>query len=337
MRKAGNLLLFGFLLLCAILAKCTYDLYDLARVPRAHHAMNELPKGSGASKLADHVRALAVDIGTRNYAHAAALEKAAAFVSRELESYGYALQTQEYEVRPPDAPAFKAKNFIAAVPASAPNAPILVIGAHYDTVSTTPGADDNASGTAVLLELARRFRGRGGKMEIRFVTYCTEEPPFFGTAQMGSAVHARSLKAEGRDVAGMISLEMLGFYADAKGSQKYPPPLSLFYPDRGNFLGMVSNLHSRKFLKAFEKGYQAPNGLPKIATSLPQWIGEIELSDQLNYWEQGFPAAMITDTAFLRNPNYHLPGDTIETLDFERMADATNGLEAAIRAFTESR
>lgn len=279
------------------------------------------------------MRFLAGDIGLRNYAHPEGLQKAEDFVRKSLAAPGYAVAEQEYRVRPPNAPEALMRNFTVVVPGAKADAPVLVVGAHYDSAPTTPGADDNASGVAALLELARRFRGReGGALELRFVAYSTEEPPFFGSAQMGSGEHARALKAEGRAVAGMLSLEMLGVYSDAPRSQRYPAGLSLFFPDTADFIGLVSNLSSRAFLKRFVAGFKTPQGTKHIAASLPEFIRDIRRSDHACYWEQGFPAILVTDTSFLRYEHYHRMTDTPEKLDYRRMADVVDGLEAALES-----
>jgi hypothetical protein len=150
---------------------------------------------------------------------------------------------------------------------------------------------------------------------------------------MGSAHAARLLKLEGRRVLGMISLEMLGFYNDAKGSQRYPFPLSFFYPDQANFIGVISDRSSKGLLESLLAGYAPPRGTPMIKAALPRWIGEIGLSDHKSYWNEGFRALMISDTAFLRNPHYHGPTDTPEKIDYLRMADAVSGIGAALRAY----
>jgi hypothetical protein len=333
-KKIFNLVFFALLVFAAILIHGTWNLYDIARRPLPHHETP--PKNSAASRLEARVRKLAGEIGRRNYEHASALNAAAEYIRRELTSAGYAVQEQPYSVRPPGtAIGSPMRNLIAVLPAGAANAPVLVIGAHYDTAPNTPGADDNASGIAILIELAQRLKDLKGNVEIRFVAFSTEEPPFFGTPQMGSAWNAHALKAEGRPVAGMVSLEMLGYYDESKGSQKYPPGLSLFFPDRGNFVGAVSNLRSRKFLSNVTQGYAPPLGTPMVKAGLPEWIGEIGLSDHKCYWNEGFPAVMITDTAFLRYAHYHGPTDTPEKLDYVRMADVTVGLEAALRGFVQ--
>lgn len=313
----------------AIVGSRAYDMYRLARMPLPVH---DAPLGADALRVARHVRMLAGDIGPRNDRHPEGLARAEKYMKSALTAAGYRVEEQPYSVVPPDASAsVPMRNFIATLPASAPGAPVLVIGAHYDTALETPGADDNASGSAVLLELARRLKAKKGAVEVRFVAYGTEEPPYFGTKQMGSAFHAASLKTEGRTVLGMISLEMLGYYSDAPHSQKYPPPLSLLYPDRANFVGAVSDLSSRAFLKSFAKAF-TPR-LPVVAASLPGWITEIGLSDHKCYWDEGFPGVILTDTSFLRYTHYHMTTDTPEKLDYERMAKIVQGLEAATITF----
>jgi len=218
------------------------------RKSRLSHPRRPLPRGTGlAARLAGHVAALAVRIGERNPEHPAALAAAAAYVEGEFRKAGYSPLIQEYRLNSGE----RLQNVAAVLPGEGGSSPIFVVGAHYDTAPGTPGADDNASGVAALLELAARLKARQGKIEIRFVAFSSEEPPYFGTDEMGSRHYAESLKSEGRKVLGMLSLEMLGFYSDAAGSQSYPPPLGLFYPDRGNFIALVSDLGSRKFLRRF--------------------------------------------------------------------------------------
>lgn len=329
-RKARRLALFGVAVAAALAGKRLWDMRAVAALPMS----SPMPAVSpAAQRLEADVRALSMDIGPRNYLFPESLKKAEAHVKAGFAKAGYAVAEQEYRVRPPGVAESAARNFTVVVPAARPDAPVLVVGAHYDSAPETRGADDNASGTAAVLELARRFQGRaGGAVELRFAAFSTEEPPFFGTRQMGSAFHAAALKKEGRAVKGMLSLEMLGYYSDVKGSQRYPWPLSLFYPDTADFVGLVSDLSSRAFLREFRSGFKTPKGTKHVASSLPSWIGEITLSDHKCYWDEGFRAILVTDTSFLRYPHYHLMSDTAEKLDYERMADVVDGLEAALEA-----
>jgi Zn-dependent M28 family amino/carboxypeptidase len=202
---------------------------------------------------------------------------------------------------------------------------IIVVGAHYDTAPGTRGADDNASGVAVLIELARIFKINNQKREIRLVAFGTEEPPAFGTQNMGSFHYAQKLKNENIKVKGMISLEMLGYYNPKKGSQLYPPFLHLFFPNHGNFIALVSNFSSRSFLKSLSYKWDK-NSFPLVTATLPTVFSGITLSDQLNFWDAGFPAVMLTDTSFFRNPHYHQETDTPEKLNYENMALITKTL-----------
>lgn len=275
------------------------------------------------------MRTLAGDIGERNTWNPAAVAAAVEYVQQCFSKSGYEPTVQDYPVPAlRGTPAFTGRNISVTVPGRGPTAPVLVIGAHYDSVCGTPGADDNASGVAALLELAGRLKASSGGAEVRFVAFDTEE---LGFDRMGSWHYARALKAEGREVLGMLSLEMLGYYSDEPGSQRYPHILRLFYPDKANYIGAVSNLRSRGFLKRVKGGFKPPGGLPVITAALPIFIHQITLSDHYSFWRQGYPAAMVTDTAFLRNPHYHQPTDTPDRLDYARLADAVAGLERAIR------
>jgi hypothetical protein len=297
------------------------------------HPSATIPTGdTSAARLAGHVVRLSRTIGERNVFQPKALESAARYIESEFAESGFQPTAIRYPAEWAGYGPIETRDIVATIPGADAKAPVLVIGAHYDSAPGTPGADDNASGVAALLELARRFRDYRGTAEIRLVAFSTEEPPFFGTAKMGSAHYAAALADEKREVLGMISLEMLGYYSNEPKSQNYPPVLGLFYPSRGNYIGFISNLSSHGFLKRLESGFHSARGLPKVAASLPEWIREITLSDQLYFWRRGWDAAMISDTAFLRNPNYHEATDVPETLDFERFADAVDGLEGAIRA-----
>lgn len=329
--KIRRLLVFGCSAFVLIIALLIYGQFRLRRIPIA---MRPLPSGSGTdATLARHVLRLAADIGDRNYLLPESQKAAALYIADQFRLSGYEPIAQVYRVPGPKGE-IELRNILVKRPGSQPQAPILVVGAHYDTFSGTPGADDNASGVAGLLELARRFHGTTGTIEMRFVAFDSEEPPFFGTSNMGSWQCAKALKDEKRQVKGMISLEMLGCYRFEKGSQQYPPPLGLVFPDRGDYIGAVADLGSRRFLSEFKSGFHAPKGTPLVAAALPRMVGVIEISDQLSFWKHGFPAFMVTDTAFLRNPAYHQPDDTPAKLDYVTMADVVDGLEAALRAMT---
>ncbi|WP_172970204.1 M20/M25/M40 family metallo-hydrolase [Erythrobacter sp. THAF29] len=258
----------------------------------------------------------------RNLDHSSSIISSLAYLSGALEEMGYAVERQE--VLAP------AENLIVTIPSAAPNSPILIIGAHYDTVQVSPGADDNASGVAALLEIARRLKKRGsGPTEVQLVFYANEEPPYFQTGAMGSHVHAMSLLEPDR-VAGMISLETMGYFSNKPGSQNYPFPLSVRYPSTGNFIAFVGDTSSRDFLRETIGQFRKNARIPSVGGTAPSIIQGIDWSDHWAYSRLGIPAFMVTDTAVFRNPNYHRISDTPETLDYARLALVVEGLEATI-------
>jgi Zn-dependent M28 family amino/carboxypeptidase len=208
---------------------------------------------------------------------------------------------------------------------------ILVIGAHYDTVSGTPGADDNASGVAGLLELARLLYDEPLNKTLHFVAFSLEEPPFFRSKFMGSYVYAKSLNKAGKDVEGMVCLESIGYFTDEPESQLFPLPLFRFmYPKTGNFISFVSNFQSKVFLNRAKMAFRNGTDLPVESLSAFSIIPGIDFSDHRSFWKFGYDAFMVTDTAFYRNPYYHGIGDVPETIDFERMTEVVFGLKSAI-------
>jgi Peptidase family M28 len=204
----------------------------------------------------------------------------------------------------------------------------IVIGAHYDSVPGSPGANDNASGVAVLLELARLLGDSGG---IRFVAFANEEMPYFMSREMGSFFSAGQARSRGEKLRAMLSLEMLGYYRDAPGSQHYPFPLSFFYPDRADFVAFVGDLGSRSLIRKIISVFRRHAAFPSEGVSAPGFIPGVTWSDHWSYRSHGFPAIMVTDTAFYRYPHYHLPSDTPEKLDYERMARVTLGLSSMLK------
>ena len=201
----------------------------------------------------------------------------------------------------------------------------IVVGAHYDSVPESPGADDNASGVAVLLELARM------QLPARFVAFANEEMPYFLTDEMGSQAYAARARREGERISAMLSLEMLGFYRDAPGSQRYPPPLGLFYPDRGDFIAFVGDLGARSLVRRSVELFRGHAKFPSEGVAAPGFIPGVSWSDHWSFRQHGYPALMVTDTAFYRYAHYHLPSDTPEKLDYLRMARVTLGLAALIK------
>ena len=205
----------------------------------------------------------------------------------------------------------------------------VIVGAHYDSVVGTVGADDNATGVAGVLELARLLQGSKLRRTVRFVLFVNEEPPCFQTDTMGSLVYARQLRRDRIPVSAMISLEMLGFYSDVPGSQKYPPLLGLFYPGRGDFIGFAGNQESRDLVRLSIRRFRESASFPSEGVAAPaDWPG-VGWSDHWSFWQQQYPAIMITDTAMFRYPYYHTPLDTPNRLDFGRMARVLSGVHSA--------
>jgi Zn-dependent M28 family amino/carboxypeptidase len=274
------------------------------------------------------VHYLAHDIGPRSYRHIDKLNRTADYIEGRFRSFGLAPERQPFTYN-----GHTYYNIIAEVKGTAVSAGgILVIGAHYDTVADTPGADDNASGVAGLLELARLSARDPLPRTAHFVAFTLEEPPTFMTSRMGSYVCAKSLREKNVEVYGMISLEMLGYYCDEKDCQYYPlPPFKWFYPDRGNFIAFVSNLSSKSLTGKLKKAFSAVSSLPIESLSAPSAIPGVDFSDHRSFWKFDYPALMITDTAFYRNPHYHGPGDVPSTLDYERMTELVRGLYKALK------
>ncbi len=272
------------------------------------------------------VYTLSKEIGPRDYLQMEALDRAAEYIVSELERYGYTVFFQPYEA---DGRTYR--NIYAEIRGNLIPERILVIGAHYDTVTGTPGADDNASGVAGMLELARLLSKKSFNHTIQFVAFPLEEPPFFYTKKMGSYQYAKALHDRGKDLIGMICLESIGYFTDIKESQNFPfPVFRWFYPDKGNFIALVSNFQSKGFLDLIKEAFKKGTDISVESLSTFSIIPGIDFSDHRSFWKFGYNAIMVTDTAFYRNPNYHGAGDTAETLDYRRMAEVVLGLKSAI-------
>jgi Zn-dependent M28 family amino/carboxypeptidase len=278
--------------------------------------------------LIDTVTFLSEKIGRRSYRDIPQLDAAADYVEGRFRSAGCPAKRQSFRFL-----SGTYHNIIGEVEgAREEKEGALIIGAHYDTDVETPGADDNASGVAVLLELARLAAESPPARTVRFAAFTLEEPPAFMTRSMGSYVYAKSVKDEAVKLLGMISLEMVGFYSDREGSQYYPASFfKLFYPNRGNFIAFVGNLSSRSFTLKIKRLFKAVSTVPVESLNAVSIIPGVNFSDHRNFWKFGYPAFMITDTAFYRNPNYHSSGDTFKTLDYERMTAIVKGLFEVLR------
>ncbi len=271
------------------------------------------------------VTKLSREIGVRPFHDMRRMELSTSFISGELSSFGYEVSKQSYTFD-----GYPQQNIIADLRGMRSLEKVLIIGAHYDTVRTTPGADDNASGVAGLLGIARMLAGKQPEITIRFVAFSTEEPPAYRTRNMGSYHYAKSLRDSNTQVKGMICLEMIGFFSDGEGSQSYPLPfMSMKYPKTGNFIAMVGNRRSRDFTEKIAGEFRKSTDLPLITLSAPAIVIGIDFSDHWSFNQFDYPAFMVTDTAFYRNQNYHTPSDLPETLDYGRMTKVVEGLAAA--------
>lgn len=227
-------------------------------------------------------------------------------------------------------------NLEATLPGAGLAHEVVLLGAHYDTAEDAPGADDNASGVAGVLELARVFAAMPQPRTVRFVFFPTEEPPSFATSDMGSRHYARAARARNDQIIAMLSIESIGYYDTEKGSQRYPFPLNLAYPDVGDFIGFVSNLRSRSVLHRAIATFRARAALPTQGAAAPSWLPGVWWSDHWSFWREGYQAIMITDTAPYRNPFYHTPQDTADKLDYGRMARVVDGLIYVVSALASN-
>ena len=207
---------------------------------------------------------------------------------------------------------------------------ILLIGAHYDTVLGSPGANDNGSGVAALIELSRLFAGLELPMTVRFVAFVNEEPPFFATELQGSMVYAHMARRRGDDIRLMVCLETMGCYSDKPGSQSYPSLFKFFYPDRANFIGFVSNFRSWSAMRRLAAAFRRGSDFPLETTAMFPFVPGVSWSDHRSFWVQGFRAVMVTDTAFYRYPHYHAASDTPDRLDYSSLSRVTLGLHSAL-------
>jgi Zn-dependent M28 family amino/carboxypeptidase len=279
-----------------------------------------------AGRLRGHVQTLAGDIGDRNVWRHDELNAAAAYASRVLRDAGYDVRDQPYE-----AGGRTVKNLEVELKGGANADEVFVVGAHYDSVRGCPGANDNGTGVAAVLEMARAMAADRPARTVRFVLFVNEEPPFFHTDAMGSLVYARACRARGDRVVGMMSVETIGFYSDAPGSQRYPAPFDRMFPSTGNFIGFVADERSAPFLDDVMAAFRRHAKFPSEGLAAPDTVEGVGWSDHWSFWRQGYPALMVTDTAPFRYPHYHHPTDTPDKVDYDRCARVVAGLIAVTR------
>ena len=275
------------------------------------------------------VEELAGEIGARPHWDLHRIAGAAECIESRLAACGYSIQSQPFVYA-----GRTYRNLVAELTGAEEAQKVLVVGAHYDTVPDSPGADDNASGVAGLLGLARALAAEPLKKTVRFVAFALEEPPVYRSRNMGSYHYAGSLKRSGTEVEGMVCLEMIGFFTDRPGSQHYPLPfMNRAFPKTGDFIAMVGNRRSAEFTRRMADGFRSATDLPLSTLNAPAFVVGIDFSDHWSFGKFGYPALMVTDTSFYRNPNYHSPADLPDTLDYVRMAKVVAGLRGAIEAW----
>ncbi|HXX92904.1 MAG TPA: M28 family peptidase [Planctomycetota bacterium] len=280
-----------------------------------------------SESLRRDVTALAQSIGIRNWLTHSALEAAADYLERRFREAGHAVSRQTFLV---EGQPFH--NLEVEIRGASHPDEVVVVGGHYDSVVACPGANDNATGAAATVALAAAFAKEKPARTLRFVAFTNEEPPHYRTDQMGSVVYAKRCRERHEKVVAMMSLETMGFYSDREASQGYPVPLSMFYPSQGNFIAFVSNVSSRRLLKQAIRVFREEVKFPSEGAALPSMLPGIGWSDHWSFWEQGYPAIMVTDTAPFRYKHYHTAQDTVDKVDFDSLARVTRGLVPVVRA-----
>jgi len=278
------------------------------------------------AQLQSHIFTLAGEIGERNLLRPARLDAAADYIESIFRQMGYEVVVQTYlhNGQP-------FRNLEATLPGGNRAEEIVLLGAHYDTVMHSPGADDNATGVAALLELARGLKTESPDRTVRFVAFTNEEGPNFLTGQMGSRIYAREAKRRGDKIVAMVSIESIGYYSHEERSQRYPFPLNLFYPGRGDFIGFVGNIEHGRLVRQAIAAFRRRTPFPSEGVAAPSSIPGVAWSDHDSFWREGYAAMMITDTVPFRNPHYHLPTDRPETIDPVRLARVVHGLADVVR------
>jgi Zn-dependent M28 family amino/carboxypeptidase len=276
--------------------------------------------------LRGHVETLAGTIGERNLHRYAALEASARYISTLFESIGYQPNLQSFSVQ-----GRTVSNIEVVKPGTERPDEIVVVGAHYDSVVGSPGANDNATGVAGVLELARMLRSQQLSRTVHFVAFVNEEPPYSYTNAMGSRRYAERAASRGERITAMLSLETIGYYSDEDDSQHYPAPFGHFYPNKGNFIGFVGNLQSRKLVHRAIASFRSHAKFPSEGLAAPGWVTGIGWSDHWSFWKSGYPGIMVTDTALFRYPQYHSSADRPGIVVYDSLARVVNGLEGVVR------
>lgn len=316
---------FYLILVLIIAAFFTYMIYmPGVSYQGALPPLNDADRAT-AERLESHVNMLCRNPAGRNYIEKQGLRSAKQYITERFQASGYTVSFQEYQISGDTFANIEAQSTGANKPEE-----IIVVGAHYDAVLGSPGANDNGTGVAAMLELADLFRDRQFSRTVRFVAFTNEEPPNFMTINMGSYHYAKR-SAEHKDkIIAMFSLETIGYYSDEPGSQSYPPFFGFFYPDQGNFIAFVGNLGSRPLVTRAIQLFREHATFPSEGIAAPSFVPGIGWSDHWSFWKQGYPAIMITDTAPFRYPDYHSARDTPDKVDYEKMVYVVKGMQKVI-------
>ncbi|HVO66729.1 MAG TPA: M28 family peptidase [Syntrophales bacterium] len=326
------MIIYIFSIIIFLAAFLIYSVLKIRFTPSVSVGRPAATQSGDAHRLYKHVEHLSVHIGSRSVYEYDKITATKDYIVSSLKDFGCepALQTFIYNGR-------EYSNIIVSMTGSKSPAETVIIGAHYDTVYGTPGADDNASAVAVLLEICRISKNFSPARTLKLIFFVIEEPPVFRSKYMGSYVYAAEAKARNENIKSMICLEMLGYYADKKGGQSFPLPLmNMVYPSTPNFIAIVGNMSSRDLVEKVKKSLRESSSIHIETLSTVSFIPGVDFSDHRSFWKMGYPAVMITDTAFYRNPNYHAQTDSIDTLNFDKMNDLLNGLLNVVRNLTLS-
>jgi len=281
-------------------------------------------------RLSQHVNFLAATVGERHLGKPEKLAAAAEYIRSQLAATGLPVHRESYTVM-----GQSVANYWVQWEGNESSGKTLVVGAHYDTVPGTPGANDNGSGIAALLEISRAFQTLAPAIDLRLVAFVNEEPPYFQTESMGSLHHARWTSQQGDEIIGMVTLETIGYYSITRGSQDYPVPgMRLYYPSAGNFVAFVGNFNSFSLLRSGLSAFRKSSHFPAEGLVAPETLPGIGWSDHWSFWQQGYPAIMITDTALYRYPHYHLAGDRPEQLDMDSYTKVVDGVIGMLETLT---
>jgi len=284
-----------------------------------------------AVDLQKHINYLATEIGERNIPTGDSLKKTVIYIDKQLESYGYKTKVQEFL-----ADGKLMVNLEAEIPGDRYPKEIIVVGSHYDSVPNCPGADDNGTGVASNLEIARLLSKQKVERTIRFVFFPNEENPYWGTDGMGSKNYAEKAGNANDNIIAMLSLETMGYYSDEPGSQRYPKPFNLLYPDTGNYIGIVGDLSSRSLVHKCVGVFRETTSFPVDGGAIPANVPGVGWSDHKPFWDQGYKAVMVTDTAPFRYPHYHQPTDTADKINYPALARVTLGLSKVVQEISRS-